>query len=57
MAKIKVLSVDDSALIRSVLREVINSQPDMEVIGQAPDPGGYAIGAKPGYRIWARWLG
>lgn len=38
MAKIKVLIVDDSALIRSVLREVINSQPDMEVIGQAPDP-------------------
>ena len=38
MAKIKVLIIDDSALIRSVLREVINSQPDMEVIGQAPDP-------------------
>lgn len=36
--KIKVLIVDDSALIRSVLREIINSQPDLEVVGQAPDP-------------------
>ncbi|MCP5278503.1 MAG: chemotaxis response regulator protein-glutamate methylesterase [Thiobacillus sp.] len=38
MAKIKVLVIDDSALIRSVMREIINSQPDMEVVGQAPDP-------------------
>ena len=38
MAKIKVLIVDDSALIRSVMREIINSQPDLEVVGQAPDP-------------------
>ncbi len=37
-SKIKVLVVDDSALIRSVLREIIDSQPDMEVIGVAPDP-------------------
>jgi len=37
-AKIRVLIVDDSALIRSVLREIINSQPDMEVVGIAPDP-------------------
>ena len=36
--KIKVLIVDDSALIRSVLKEIINSQDDMEVVGQAPDP-------------------
>ena len=36
--KIKVLIVDDSALIRSVMKEIINSQPDMEVVGQAPDP-------------------
>jgi two-component system chemotaxis response regulator CheB len=36
--KIKVLIVDDSALIRSVLREIIGSQPDMEVVGVAPDP-------------------
>ena len=37
-AKIKVLCVDDSALIRSLMSEIINSQPDMEVVGTAPDP-------------------
>ncbi len=37
-SKIRVLIVDDSALIRSVLREIISDQPDMEVIGVAPDP-------------------
>ncbi|MFI4938805.1 MAG: chemotaxis response regulator protein-glutamate methylesterase [Burkholderiales bacterium] len=36
--KIKVLVIDDSALIRSVMSEIINSQRDMEVIGVAPDP-------------------
>ncbi|RJG01204.1 protein-glutamate methylesterase/protein-glutamine glutaminase [Noviherbaspirillum sedimenti] len=36
--KTKVLIVDDSALIRSVMKEIINSQPDMEVVGAAPDP-------------------
>ena len=36
--KIKVLIVDDSALIRGVMKEIINSQPDMEVVGVAPDP-------------------
>lgn len=36
--KIKVLIVDDSALIRSVMNEIISSQPDMEVVGVAPDP-------------------
>ena len=35
---IKVLVIDDSALIRSLLTEIINKQPDMEVIGTAPDP-------------------
>jgi two-component system chemotaxis response regulator CheB len=38
MAKIKVLIIDDSALIRSVMREIVNSQADMEVVGVAPDP-------------------
>jgi len=38
MPKIKVLIIDDSALIRGILREIINSQPDLEVVGQAPDP-------------------
>ena len=37
-APIRVLVIDDSALIRSVLREIIGSQPDMEVVGVAPDP-------------------
>jgi two-component system chemotaxis response regulator CheB len=36
--KIKVLIIDDSALIRSVLSEIIGQQPDMEVVGVAPDP-------------------
>ncbi|HRH80557.1 MAG TPA: chemotaxis response regulator protein-glutamate methylesterase [Thiobacillaceae bacterium] len=38
MNKIKVLIIDDSALIRGVLRELVNSQPDLEVVGMAPDP-------------------
>jgi two-component system chemotaxis response regulator CheB len=36
--KIKVAIVDDSALIRSVMTEIVNSQQDMEVVGVAPDP-------------------
>jgi len=36
--KIKVLVIDDSALIRTLLTEIINSQPDMQVVGAAPDP-------------------
>lgn len=35
---IKVLIVDDSALMRSMLSEVINSAPDLDVVGVAPDP-------------------
>lgn len=38
MPKIKVLIIDDSALVRGILRELINSQLDMEVVGVAPDP-------------------
>jgi len=37
-ARIRVLCVDDSALIRDLLSEIINSQPDMEVVAVAPDP-------------------
>jgi len=36
--KIKVLCVDDSALIRSLMTEIINSQPDMMVVATASDP-------------------
>lgn len=38
MEKIKVLCVDDSALIRGLMREIIDSQPDMKVVAVAPDP-------------------
>ncbi|MFC3285442.1 protein-glutamate methylesterase/protein-glutamine glutaminase [Litchfieldella rifensis] len=37
-AKIKVLCVDDSALIRDLMSEIINAQDDMEVVAVAPDP-------------------
>ncbi|HSP58811.1 MAG TPA: chemotaxis response regulator protein-glutamate methylesterase [Halomonas sp.] len=37
-ARIRVLCVDDSALIRDLLSEIINSHPDMEVVAVAPDP-------------------
>ncbi len=36
--KITVLCVDDSALIRSLMTEIINSQPDMKVVATASDP-------------------
>lgn len=35
---IKVLVVDDSALMRALLTELINSAPDLKVVGSAPDP-------------------
>lgn len=38
MAKIRVVVVDDSALVRSLLTEIINKQPDMECVGAANDP-------------------
>ncbi len=38
MAKIRVIVVDDSALVRSMLTEIINRQSDMECIGAAADP-------------------
>lgn len=36
--KTKVLVIDDSALIRSLLTEIINDTKDLEVVGAAPDP-------------------
>ena len=36
--KCRVIVVDDSALIRKLLTEIINGEPDMEVVGVAPDP-------------------
>jgi two-component system, chemotaxis family, protein-glutamate methylesterase/glutaminase len=36
--KIRVLIVDDSAIVRKVLAEALASEPDLEVVGTAPDP-------------------
>src|SRR5665647_827523 len=38
MNKIRVLIIDDSLLIRKVLTEILNSSPDIEVVGSAEDP-------------------
>ncbi len=38
MKKIRVVVVDDSALVRSLLAEIINRQKDMECVGSANDP-------------------
>ncbi|HEY9531964.1 MAG TPA: response regulator, partial [Burkholderiales bacterium] len=36
--KIRVLIVDDSALVRSLLAEIVAAEHDMEVVGVARDP-------------------
>jgi two-component system chemotaxis response regulator CheB len=38
MKQIRVLIVDDSVLIRGVMTEVLSDDPDIEVVGTAPDP-------------------
>ncbi|WP_058911114.1 protein-glutamate methylesterase/protein-glutamine glutaminase [Entomohabitans teleogrylli] len=38
MNKIRVLSVDDSALMRQLMTEIVNSHQDMEMVATAPDP-------------------
>jgi len=38
MAKIRVLTVDDSALMRQVLAALLAKDSDIEVVGSAPDP-------------------
>lgn len=38
MGKIRVLVIDDSALIRKILTELLSSSPDIEVVGAAEDP-------------------
>ncbi len=38
MPKTRVVVVDDSALVRSILTEIINRQPDMTCVGSAADP-------------------
>ena len=34
----RVLIVDDSAIVRKILTEALSEEPDMEVVGTAPDP-------------------
>jgi two-component system chemotaxis response regulator CheB len=36
--KIRILIVDDSAIVRKILTEALSGEPDMEVVGTAPDP-------------------
>ena len=36
--KIRVLIVDDSAIVRKLLAEALSAESDMEVVGAAPDP-------------------
>ena len=36
--KIRVLIVDDSAVVRTVFSKELNKEKDIEVIGTAPDP-------------------
>jgi two-component system chemotaxis response regulator CheB len=38
MTKTRVLIIDDSALVRTLLTEIINREPDLQAIGAAPDP-------------------
>lgn len=38
MGKIRVLIVDDSAVIRKILEKIFSSAPDIEVVGTATDP-------------------
>ena len=38
MSKIRVLIVDDSAVVRSMLTEALSKDPQIEVVGSAPDP-------------------
>ncbi|MBW1991616.1 MAG: chemotaxis response regulator protein-glutamate methylesterase, partial [Deltaproteobacteria bacterium] len=38
MAPIKVLIVDDSAVVRRVFTDIISREPDLQVVGTAPDP-------------------
>ncbi len=38
MSKIKVLIVDDSALVRKLLFNILDGDPSIEVVGTAPDP-------------------
>src|ERR1044072_4932500 len=36
--KLRVLIVDDSAIVRKILAEALSGEPDIEIAGTAPDP-------------------
>jgi two-component system chemotaxis response regulator CheB len=36
--KIRILIVDDSAIVRRILTEALSGENDIEVVGTAPDP-------------------
>ncbi|HUI58342.1 MAG TPA: chemotaxis response regulator protein-glutamate methylesterase [Bryobacteraceae bacterium] len=36
--RIRVLIVDDSAIVRKILTDALSGEPDLEVVGSAPDP-------------------
>jgi two-component system chemotaxis response regulator CheB len=38
MSRVKVLIVDDSALMRQMLNSILSADPEIEVVGYAPDP-------------------
>ncbi len=38
MSKIRVLIIDDSALVRELLTEIMDADPEIEVVGTAMDP-------------------
>jgi two-component system chemotaxis response regulator CheB len=38
MNRTRVLVIDDSAMVRGLLTEIVNSQPDLEAVGAARDP-------------------
>src|SRR3981081_1606895 len=36
--RIRVLIIDDSAIVRKILTEALSAEPDLEVVGTTPDP-------------------
>ena len=49
MKKIKVMIVDDSAVVRQVLQTTLNNDASIEVIGVAADPGSPGVFPRRGF--------